>query len=273
MDVLIYTLVKRPYVFLFLAAFLFLSIRHLGLVKTLIWLVVGYFVALLSEYSSINNGFPYGEYHYIYENLQGELLFAGVPVWDSISYSFMTYASFAVAEYAMPKAKLWKLCVGGAVLTTLLDIITDPVAKLGKQWFLGEIYYYAHDGWYFHVPLTNFAGWFLVAAVIIGVNLLIFRKIDSQCHREESALGGRRGDPVNLPEKTRLPRRGIYPEQAIASRRTPRNDKVGILHFLFYVSICLFNTVIAFAIGAYILGIVNLVITSIVTSGIVLIRR
>jgi putative membrane protein len=232
MDILFTTLLKRPYVFLFLAAFLFLAIRHLGLAKTIIWLIVGYGVAFLSEYSSIHNGFPYGEYHYIYENLQGELLLAGVPVWDSVSYSFMTYASFAAAEYALPKAKLWKLWMAGAALTTILDIITDPVAKLGKDWFLGEIYYYAHDGWYFHVPLSNFAGWFLVAAVIIGVNLLIFRIMGS-----------------------------------------PHNRGAGKLNLLFYISICLFNTVIAFSIGAYLLGTANLLITSTITIVIVLTRK
>lgn len=229
MEILIATIVKRPYVFLFLAAFLFLAIRHLGLAKTVIWLITGYVIAFLSEYSSIHNGFPYGEYHYIYVNLRGELLLAGVPVWDSVSYSFMTYAAFSTAGYALPQAKLWKLWIVGAGLTTLLDVITDPVAKLGKEWFLGEIYYYANNGWYFGVPFTNFAGWFLVAALIIGVNLLILKKYPG-------------GEPT-------------------------------ILNLLFYISICLFNTVIAFSISATLLGVVNLSITLIVTLTLVLLRR
>ena len=223
MDQLIYTIVKRPYVFIFLLTFLFLGIRHMGFLKTAIWLVAGYLIAFLSEYSSINNGFPYGEYHYIYENLKGELLFFGVPVWDSVSYSFLTYAAYSAGLYALPKTKIWKLWLAGSLLTTILDIITDPVAKLGKKWFLGEIYYYAHDGVYFNVPWTNFAGWFLVAATIIGTNLVIFNIFELKDKR-----------PPNL------------------------------LNLLFYLGICLFNITIAFAISAYLLGVVNLIITAII---------
>jgi len=217
MDVLLYTLIKRPYVFLFLAAFLYLGIRHQGLVRTLIWMAFGYIIAFASEYSSIHNGFPYGEYHYIYENLRGELLLAGVPVWDSISYAFMTYAGYTTAIYVWPKGKAWQHWVIGGFLTMLLDVITDPVAKLGKDWFLGEIYYYAHEGIYFGIPWTNFAGWFLVALAIIGANLL-------------------------------MKKQNFY-------------WRINLLFPAFYISICLFSTVIAFFIKAYALGVTNLIIT------------
>jgi len=220
MNELINTIINRPYVVAFLVAFLVLSIRHQGLVKTLIWLIVGYFIAFLSEYSSINNGFPYGEYHYIYENMKGELFLAGVPVWDSISYSFLTYAGYSLAVYSFSRGKAWHHWILGSIFTMILDIITDPVAKLGKDWFLGEIYYYAHDGVYFHIPWTNFAGWLLVSAVIIGTNLIIFHILK------------------------------------LKDRTSPN-----ILNLLFYISICLFNTIIAFSIGAILLGFVNLGIT------------
>jgi putative membrane protein len=225
MDALLTTILKRPYVFLFLAGFLFLSIRHQGYLRTLIWLAAGYAIAFLSEYSSIHNGFPYGEYHYIYDNLKGELILAGVPVWDSLSYAFLSYAGYSAALFARPGAKLWKIWLIGSLLTCVLDIVVDPVAKLGKEWFLGEIYFYAEKGIYFNVPWTNFAGWFLVAAAIIGVNIVLAR-----------------------PPK--------------ADEAIPRDKQPGGLHILFYLSICLFATSIAFAIGAYLLGIVNLAITA-----------
>lgn len=231
MEILVTTFIKRPYVFMFLAAFLFLSIRHQGLVKTLIWLFVGYIIAFVSEYSSIHNGFPYGEYHYIYENLRGEWIFAGVPVWDSVSYSFMSYAGYAAAVFAAPHAKLWKLALSGALLTLLLDIITDPVAKLGKQWFLGDIYYYAKEGAYFGIPFTNFAGWYLVALTIIGTNLLIFYFL-------------------KLPKNDSVP---------------------GYLHLTFYTAISLFSTAIAFYIGSYLLGFTNLLITAATVTSLILI--
>jgi putative membrane protein len=49
-----------------------------------------------------------------------------------------------------------------------LDIVIDPLAHLGKYWFLGDIYHYPNPGRYFDVPLSNFAGWFLVSLATLS---------------------------------------------------------------------------------------------------------
>jgi putative membrane protein len=63
----------------------------------------------------------------------------------------------------------------------LMDVIIDPIAFLGDQWFLGKIYFYREPGEYFHIPLTNFAGWFFVAAATLtcfaAFNSLLDHKI------------------------------------------------------------------------------------------------
>jgi len=166
------TIARRPYVVCFLIVFLILSARHVGIKRSILWLVLGYILAFASEYSSIHNGFPYGKYQYIYENLKGELIFMGVPVWDSLSYVFMTYASYAAASYLLPAEKRYSRWFLASILTLLLDIITDPIANLGERWFLGKIYYYESPGLYFGIPISNFAGWWLVSFIIIGINTL-----------------------------------------------------------------------------------------------------
>ena len=167
METILYTMLKRPYVVAFLAAYLVLGYRYFGGWRTGLWLVIGYGVAWLSEWSSIHTGFPYGLYHYIYENLHGELMLAGVPVWDSLSYVFLIFAGYTTAAFIQfPKSPHPLL---GALLTMLLDVIIDPLAHLGNRWFLGEIYYYASPGIYFNVPLSNFFGWFLVAFLVIAL--------------------------------------------------------------------------------------------------------
>ncbi|OGQ21587.1 MAG: hypothetical protein A3I05_03545 [Deltaproteobacteria bacterium RIFCSPLOWO2_02_FULL_44_10] len=212
---LITTILKRPYVFLFLIAYLLLAWRLWGWRRTLLWLVTGYGIAWLSEYSSIHNGFPYGEYHYRYENLQGELLVFGVPFFDSLSYPFLIFAGYTLALFlttaslsARPSCapatnlagadeghhsgllhtekvkgsrKCFEIifCSLGAFFTMLLDIIIDPVATMGEKWFLGQIHYYVNPGKYFGVPLSNFAGWFLVAFVVILTNQMIWRALPS----------------------------------------------------------------------------------------------
>ena len=62
----------------------------------------------------------------------------------------------------------------------LMDVIIDPVAFLGDQWFLGKIYFYQEPGEYFHIPLTNFAGWVFVAASTLTCFAALNSWLDSQ---------------------------------------------------------------------------------------------
>lgn len=181
------TIIHRPYVFAFLVAFLILGRLYWGWKKTLLWLVIGYVVAWVSEVSSIHNGFPYGIYHYIYENMPGELMIFGVPFWDSLSYPFLIFAGYTTARFILGLKTTnlvnLKTALLGAFLTMLLDIIIDPLTNMGDRWFLGKVYYYPNGGEYFGVPLTNFAGWFLVPLVVI----LIFQIASSAPGRLEMA--------------------------------------------------------------------------------------
>ena len=79
------TIVLRPYVFIFLLVYLVGCSLHLGVKRAVLFCSAGYFIAWLSEYSSIHNGIPYGYYFYI-ENTKGrELWVMGVPFMDGVS--------------------------------------------------------------------------------------------------------------------------------------------------------------------------------------------
>ena len=183
------TVILRPYVFIFLALYLFVASRQIGWKRTLLWTVTGYVVAFAAEFSSIHGGFPFGDYFYIDTTRNRELWIAGVPFMDSLSFSFLTFTGYTCAwqivaalrrktggqddfEYRIIRRSPWVLLLG-ATITTLMDIIIDPVALMGDRWFLGQIHGWPRGGAYFGVPLTNFAGWFLVTAVTIGANQLI----------------------------------------------------------------------------------------------------
>ncbi len=185
LSAILHTAAHRWYVVAFLLSYLGIASLHWGWRRTFKLLILGYFIAWASEASSIRNGFPYGDYSYRYENMPGELFFFGVPVWDSLSYVFLSFAGYMTALLLRSRwnpyqplnalQRGWKTVLGGAALTMILDIVIDPVANLGKHWFLGDVYFYPHGGLYFGVPLSNFAGWFLTTLAILAA----FRLSDS----------------------------------------------------------------------------------------------
>jgi uncharacterized membrane protein len=178
-------LLHRWYVFLFLVAYLSIGSLHWGSRRTIKFLILGYFIAWGSEALSIRNGFPYGMYYYHYDQMAGEPFLLGVPLWDSMSYVFLSFAAYMMALYLRSRwdrftpipqlQSSWGTVLLGAFLTMILDIVIDPLANLGKQWFLGDIFHYPPGGQYFGVPLSNFGGWFLVAFLILAT----FRLSDS----------------------------------------------------------------------------------------------
>jgi putative membrane protein len=162
------TLALRPYVFAFLAAFLVAAGRDLGPRRTAGVLGWGFLVAFAAEFASTRVGFPFGLYHYTGSTRGAELFVSNVPFFDSLSFPFLAYAAFCLARRALGEARPVASVLLGAALMMWLDLVIDPLAVRGDRWFLGRIFYYPEGGAYFGVPLSNFAGWFLVGVLIIG---------------------------------------------------------------------------------------------------------
>ena len=170
MDLLIGTLVLRPYVFGFLAAFLVAGARDLGWRRVVLFVASVWPVAWLAEFSSTRIGIPFGLYHYTGDTRGLELYIADVPFMDSLSFTFLAYAAFCLARVALNGRALPGpfLALYSGVLMMALDVVIDPLAVRGDQWFLGRIFYYPDGGVYFGVPLSNFVGWVIVGAVGVG---------------------------------------------------------------------------------------------------------
>ena len=88
MNLLLSTIALRPYVFIFLASYLFIAIINFGLRTTILFAALTYAVALGCEWSPVHNGFPFGLYHYIEATRAREIWVAGVPLMDSLSLLF-----------------------------------------------------------------------------------------------------------------------------------------------------------------------------------------
>jgi putative membrane protein len=173
MDLLLGTLVLRPYVFAFLAGFLAAAQRDLGWRRTVRFTACVWPLAWLAEFSSTRIGVPFGLYHYTESTRGQELYVANVPFMDSLSFTFLAYAAFCLARVATRRRQVPPAAVAvlAGALMMLLDVVIDPLAVRGDRWFLGRIFYYPEGGVYFGVPLSNFLGWWIVGAAGVGLYL------------------------------------------------------------------------------------------------------
>ena len=238
-NLLIGTLLLRPYVFFFLAVALYVSVMLMGRARTAVFFCTTWAIAFASEISSTRIGFPFGDYYYIDTTRDQELWVLNVPFMDSISFSFLLFASYCVARVIVflasstndavaisrdtPSPVSFPIGVVAVLLFVFIDVIIDPVALRGDRWFLGKIYGYAEPGIYFGVPLSNFAGW-----AFVGISSLLVFKI------WESRL------PV--PKVGRSPDHGLK-----------------LLYFgtgLYYL-VLIFNLAVTFWIGEFFIGVVG----------------
>jgi len=169
MDLILGTLILRPYVFAFVACFLVAGVLDLGWRRTLVFAGWVWPLVWAAEFASTRVGVPFGLYHYTGTTRGRELYVIDAPIIDSLSFTFLAYAAFCLARGVLGnRARAWPLAATGGVLMMLLDIVIDPIAVLGDRWFLGRIFYYPDGGAYFGVPLSNFVGWALIGTAAIG---------------------------------------------------------------------------------------------------------
>ena len=204
---LLLTLALRPYVFVFLASFLAISIINFGVRTTLLFTALTYAVSLTCEWSSVHNGFPFGLYHYIDATRDREFWVIGVPFMDSLSFTFLAFASYTVAllvsaplyrrGWDLRLLDTWKIrraprvWLMASIFMVMIDFVVDPLSVLGERWFLRRIFWYDPPGPHFGVPISNYLGWYLVAAVTIA----IFVVLDRLLNRHARPLGARPSFP------------------------------------------------------------------------------
>ena len=189
------TLLLRPYVFAFLTAFLFIGRRLLGWPRTGVFLAAGWITAFVCEFSSTRIGVPFGFYYYTGSTAGQELYIADVPFMDSLSFTFLLFASYCMAlvfllpSFAQQRTHglqlvldpeirtAWPALLLTAAFLMFIDVIIDPVALRGDRWFLGLIYGYPEPGLYFGIPLMNFVGWAVVGLIALSTYFAIDRRL------------------------------------------------------------------------------------------------
>lgn len=246
------TVLLRPYVFLFLAAFLYSAQRLIGWTRTSWFFLITWITAFLCEFSSTRTGIPFGWYHYTGATVGQELYLSNVPFMDSLSFTFLLYASYCLALTFLLPARWpqgsdsarrylqftfeprtrtsWPVLGLSALFFMFIDVVIDPVALRGDRWFLGRIYDYPDPGIHFGVPLANYVGWGVVGSIALAGYRLVDR---------------------------RLP--------APAAETSPSVTESVLLGCGLYYGVLTFNLTVAFAIGEPLIGLTDLMIFAPVT--------
>ena len=251
------TVLLRPYVFVFLALFLFIASRLLGWPRTAAFLFLTWITAFLCEFSSTRTGIPFGWYHYTGSTHGQELYVTNVPFMDSLSFAFLLFASYCVAlVFLLPHqpdrpARRWRLKFAldptvrrswpvlwlTVLLFTLMDAVIDPVALRGERWFLGEIYFYPEPGVHFGVPIANYLGWAVVGLISLSAYFYCDRRLS----------------PRSIPSGSDVPRES-------AGHEGPATTIWVLLGCSLYYGVLIFNLAVTFAIGEALIGVTGVLI-------------
>jgi putative membrane protein len=115
-------------------------------------------LGLAAEWVGSRAGFPFGAYRYT-----GLLRPAAgtVPLVVPLAWAAMGLPGYAVGG-TVARTRAGRIVVG-AVALTAWDLFLDP------QMIRNGFWRWAHPGPYQGVPLSNFAGWLLVSAVLMAV--------------------------------------------------------------------------------------------------------
>lgn len=200
-------LFKRPYVVSLVVTFMIVASAERGVVRMLVWLLVGSFLGWLSEFSSTRIGFPYGFYDYHTNSFKDEMFISNIPLFASLSFAALGYFGFSLAYTLLSPLKRgtrpyeivrledprcassFHLAVVASFLVAMSDLVIDPITHLGRYWFLGDLYAYKmgdfgwlspiydllRADWHFQIPLSNYVGWLITFFIIVRVNQLIDR--------------------------------------------------------------------------------------------------
>jgi uncharacterized membrane protein len=119
-------------------------------------------VGFVAETIGVKTGFPFGRY--LYTGTLAPSLF-GVPL--AIACAWMVLFAF-VRQFTR---NVWL----AATLLTATDLLIDPLASGALGFWRWSV-----PGLYFGVPISNFAGWFLVSLLMFALNRQTVEKNVSQ---------------------------------------------------------------------------------------------
>ena len=170
--IILETLVRRWYVFGFIALFFWAASAERGWRRSLRFLAIAGFIEFIAEFASTRVGVPFGGYEYTAMSQGQELYLTNIPLFVPVSFGVAVWAGRSLAQVGMRARTPGRLIVVGALTAAALDLIIDPMTLRGRQWFLGPLYQFDSTTGWFGVPWTNALGWIAVSGAVLWVDEL-----------------------------------------------------------------------------------------------------
>ena len=146
----------------------------LGYNRGIAFILLAALTGFIFEIVGVNHGVIFGG-HYVYQGIGG-LAISGVPCLIPLYWSAFIYAGYNIVSSFLLWINKDKPCKHGdnAILLPLLifldglvvvsiDIFMEPLQVVAGNWI------WLDGGYYYGIPLGNFAGWFVVAIVSTGI--------------------------------------------------------------------------------------------------------
>lgn len=163
--------------FLGALAMLAFGVYALGVRRTLIFFFAATVISATAELTGTKTGWPFGGY--AYTDFLGPKLFGRVPVAVPLSWFYMGFASFLLAD-AVVAARGWRNRTMWSVLLatwllTAWDLVLDPSMAAPQMQYI-HFWVWHESGPYFGMPLRNLAGWFGTGLLFVAVGRLLWRE-------------------------------------------------------------------------------------------------
>lgn len=136
-------------------------IEKYGARKGLVLSLVIIFLSIFAEHLGVKYGILFGDYYYTKDF--GPKI-ADVPIAIGFAWLMVTAGSHAISKALYLRKHPIAYVLTASLLAVLMDCIIDPVAFKIKEYWVWQ-----HNGFYYDIPFSNFAGWFLVSLVLHSI--------------------------------------------------------------------------------------------------------
>jgi uncharacterized membrane protein len=159
------------------------SFYELGIRKAMIFLITTSIVGFFAEVLGTSTGFPFGKYYYT--DFLGPKIF-GVPEVVPLVWFVIAYLTYSIARTTFRGGQLLRkdivwLALFSAFGAVAWDFLVDPMFSSYGYWiWTGQFFPLPElNG----IPLTNFAGWFVLVTLMLLIYLFLSKSKRNATHK------------------------------------------------------------------------------------------